>query len=289
MSGDNRERLVTSLVAGRVAPPRFHTQLIAHDDLGRAFVLPGSGGVHPHVHAGDAVDDWAGDHLLPGASAEDTTTGPAQPGAFHLLAAIGNRVFDGAGDHLGVVAGKRGGLAPGYWPPNLVGIEAPTERLERLSPGDPLRLEAVGRGLTLTDHPAVTLSNLSPRLLDVLPLEHDGARLVVAVRAVVPSRAAGAGLGQDAWIGDLEIAAPDLAPGLRFGDLVAFVGIDAATARFHRPGYTSIGVVAHGPGLAPGHGVGVTILISGPADTLEARVGSDAGLGAILRGLGENP
>jgi hypothetical protein len=289
MSGDNRERLVTSLVAGRVAPPRFFAQLTAHDGLGRAFVLPGTGGVHPFVHAGDVVDGWVGDHLLPGASAEDATTGTAQPGAFHLLAAIGNRVLDGAGQPLGVVAGKRGGLAPGYWPPNLLGIEASTERLERLSPGDQLRLEAVGRGLILTDHPAVTLSNVSPRLLDALPLEHDGTRLVVAVRAVVPSRAAGAGLGQDAWIGDLEIMVPDLAPGLRFGDLVAFDGIDAATARFHRPGYTSIGLVAHGPGLAPGHGVGVTILISGPADALEIRVGSAKDLGTILRGWGENP
>jgi hypothetical protein len=33
----------------------------------------------------------------------------------------------------------------------------------------------------------------------------------------------------------------------------------------------------------------VTILISGPADALEIRVGSENDLGTILRGWGENP
>jgi uncharacterized protein DUF4438 len=286
---DTRDRLVISIVAGRVAPPRVHPQLIAHDATGHNFMLPGSGGVHPLVHAGDPVDSWLSDHLLPGASAEDATVGPAEPGAFHLLACVGNRVLDGSGRALGVVAGKRGGLAPGYWPPNLVGIEAPRERLERLSPGDPLRLEATGRGLAVEGHPGVALSNVSPRLLDALPLEADAARLIVAVSALVPSRAAGSGLGQDPWIGDLEIAFGPAAHDLRFGDLVAFEGIDSATTRFHRPGHISVGIVAHGPGLAPGHGVGVTMLLTGAADALEVRVVRDTGLGPVLREWGADP
>lgn len=286
---DNRERLVTELVLGRIAPPRVHGELIAHDAAGHAFFLPGTGGVHPFVHAGDLVDDPVADHLLPGASAEDPTVSVATPGSFHLLACIGNRVLDGAGEPLGIVAGKRGGLAPGFWPPSLVGIEASTERLARLSPGEPVRLEAVGRGLALLDHPGVTLSNVSPRLLDALPLELDGERLIMSVAASVPSRAAGAGLGQDAWIGDLEIADRSAAPDLRFGDLVAFEGIDASTARFHSPGHLSVGIVAHGPGLAPGHGVGITILVTGLTADFGIRITPGSGLGGLLRGWGERP
>jgi hypothetical protein len=274
------------VVAGRVAPARLHPELIAHDTDGRAFVLPGPGGIHPAVHMGDLVDAWIGDHLLPGASAEDAFAPPAEPGPFHLLACIGNRAFDATGRPLGVVAGKRGGLAPGFWPPNLLAIEASRDRLMTLSPGDGIRLEAEGRGLALDDFPDLALSNVSPRLLDALPLETDGTRLVVEVSLVVPSRSAGSGLGQDAWVGDLEIADQPWLAGterpLRFGDLVAFDAVDARTMRFHRPGHVAIGLVAHGPGHAPGHGIGVTILLSGPAASLSTRVVAGAGLGGLL-------
>jgi hypothetical protein len=285
--GDNRSALVVTAAAGRIAPARVHLERPAHDAEGRLTILPGTGGVHPGVHAGDPVDRWLADHLMVGASIEDDVTAPAEPGSLHLLGCIGNRVRDAAGRPIGVVAGKRGGLAPGFMPPNLMSVEVADAWAERLKPGDRVVVEAQGRGLALSDWPDVALLNLSPRLLDHLPLRLDGDRLAVGVRAIVPSRYAGAGLGQDAWVGDLEIAVDPASDaslaGLRFGDLVAFAAIDGRISRFYRPGFVAVGAVAHGPSPVPGHGIGVTILLSGPAEQLEPAVEEGGSVGPLLR------
>lgn len=284
---DNRDRLVVAAAAARVAPAAVFPEALRSDRDGRAFVLPGTGGVHPDVHVGDPAAAFAADHLMVGASVVDASASTAEPGAVHLLACVGNRVRLADGTHLGVVAGKRGGLAPGYLPPSLLSVEAPTERLEALAPGAGVVIETVGRGLALPDWPDVLLSNLDPSLLDALGLREADGRLEFGVRAVVPSRAAGAGLGQDAWIGDIEIAdATAIAPAgveLRFGDLVAFEAIDGRYGRFHRPGTVSVGLVAHGSSPAPGHGIGVTILVAGSAERLAVVVDDGASLAGALR------
>jgi Domain of unknown function (DUF4438) len=284
---DNRAALVMTAIAGRIAPPRVHPDILSHDREGRAFFLPGTGGVALGVHAGDPIDRWEGDHLMVGASIEDADGSPAVPGALHLLSCIGNRVRDGSGALLGVVAGKRGGLAPGHFAPNLVAVEIDDARMAGVAPGDRVVVEAEGCGFALPEWPDVRLCNLAPRLLDALPIAEEAGRLVVAVRGVVPARVAGAGLGTDAWIGDLEITEAETLEGsvsaLCFGDLIAFQNIDARAGRYYRPGHVAIGLVAHGPGPAPGHGPGITILITGPATNLAARVAEDATVGSNLR------
>jgi Domain of unknown function (DUF4438), N-terminal/Domain of unknown function (DUF4438), C-terminal len=283
---DNRSDLVRVTVRGWVAPPRLHREVLQHDHEGRSVVLPGTGGVHPDVHAGDPVDAWLADHLMVGASIEDADATPAEPGALHLLACVGNEVRDAGGATLGVVAGKRGGLAPGFLPPHHVSVEAPGERLRTLVPGATVFVETLGRGLELADRPDIALLNCSPAVLDALPLRVTRAGLEVDVRLVVPSAAAGSGLGQDAWIGDLEIA--DAVVGssqgaLCFGDLVAFADVDASFGRSYRPGSVCMGLVAHGPSFAPGHGIGVTLLLSGSAQALRVRVSPGATLAPFLR------
>jgi hypothetical protein len=284
---DNRAALVTTVIAGRIAPPRLHAETLPHDRDGRAFFLPGAGGINLGVHAGDPIDRWEGDHLMVGASIEEADGAPAVPGALHVLSCIGNRLRDGDGRLLGVVAGKRGGLAPGHFAPSLVAVEIDDARIADVAPGDRVVVEAQGSGLALPDWPDIGLCNLSPRLLDALPLTEEAGRLVVEVRGVVPARVAGAGLGTDAWIGDLEITEREALEGsvsdLCFGDLVAFQDIDARAGRYYRPGHLAIGLVAHGPSLAPGHGPGITILITGPATSLAPRVAEGATVGANLR------
>jgi Domain of unknown function (DUF4438), N-terminal/Domain of unknown function (DUF4438), C-terminal len=284
---DNRDELVAVTVAGRIAPPRIHTETPAVDDDGRLRLLPGTGGVAVGVHAGDPVDAWIADHLMPGASIEDADGTPAVAGPLHLLSALGNKVRDARGEFVGIVAGKRGGLAPGGFAPQLVGVEITDATAQRLSPGDRIVVETLARGLALADHPDIVLMNLSPGLLDALPLAGDAGGLSCAVRAIVPPEIAGPGLGQDSWIGDLELAGNECLAGsvdaLCFGDLVAFDAIDAATTRFYRPGFLSIGVVSHGPSHVPGHGIGVTILLTGPSDRLAAKIDTGASIGGVLR------
>jgi len=289
---DNREALLTTNVAGFIAPARLHETSLSYDAEGRLSILPGTGGTSLGVHAGDPVGGYLADHLMVGLSLEDDPHNPATPGAVHLLSCLGNAVRIAQGDPLGLVAGKRGGIAPGFLPPCLISVEVP-EQVVRVLAGDRVVVEAAGRGLTLRDWPAVTLSNMSPLLLDNLPVVERGAFLEIPVRAVVPSHAAGPGLGSDPWIGDLEIAAPEEVEGdveaLCFGDLVAFDAIDGRVTRFFRPGFVSIGLVAHGPSPAPGHGIGVTVLLSGPAEQIRFPVHTSASVGHRLAELATSP
>lgn len=272
-------------MAGRLAPARLIPELAGYNSAGQIMLLPGCGGIALGVHVGDPVEAWLADHLMPGATAE-AEGDPAEPGAFHELACLGNRVRDRAGRPLGRVSGKRGGLAPGFMPPNLVAIEAPDAVLATLAPGEPVVLEACGRGLAFPELPEIGLCNLSPAALDALPLRAAEGSVEVAVRAVVPARIAGAGVGQSPWIGDVEIAGDERLAGsldgLRFGDLVAIDSLDGRVSRFHRPGFVTIGAVSHGPSPTPGHGPGLTVLLSGPAALLRTEIAPAATIAGLF-------
>ena len=284
---DNRAELVRTAVAGRIAPPRIFAETPGIDREGRQVWLPGAGGVVRGVHMGDLTGPWIADHLMPGASIEDVGENPASAGPLHLLSCVGNAVRDRAGRRIGIVSGKRGGMAPGFWAPQLVSVEMPDAAAEILAPGDCVVVETEGRGLQFVDYSDIALANISPALLDALPLTAAAGGLACEVRAIAPSEAAGPGLGQDSWIGDLEIAGDQLIAGaldeLCFGDLVAFRDIDARTTRFYRPGRIAIGLVSHGPSRSPGHGIGVTVLLTGPDSVLSVSIGRGGAVGALLR------
>jgi hypothetical protein len=290
-AADNRHLLVTVTARAYVAPTRLLPELAQPDRDGLHRLLPGNGGISLGVHVGDLVgSDQTSDHLTPGACLEADPSTPTVVGDVHLLACIGNPVFDGCGNAIGVIAGKRGGLAPGFWGPTHLVVEVSDEAADRLTPGDPVSVRTRGRGLTMPADYGIEVFNCDPTLLDHLAPEGAVDRLDVPVRAVVGSAWAGAGLGQDAWIGDLEITDRTLLPSdLRFGDLVAITDLDAAADRSYRAGYVGIGVVSHGPSARPGHGIGVTLLLGGPESRL-VPVLTDAGhdvarspsIGAVL-------
>lgn len=274
---DNRDHLVRVPARFRVAHAQLWTDRPMVDAAGRLTQLPGSGGVVPGLHTGMPVDALLADHIVPGISLEDDTA-PA-----HALACIGNRVRDVTGATVGVVSGKRGGLAPNALSGQFLGVETPDEVLGQAIPGTPMIVESAGRGLALLDWPNIAVVNCSPRTLDALDPQEDVGALSVAVRAEIPGSVAGAGLGTDPWIGDLEIAAETpAAAALCFGDLIAFRDIDARHSRFFHAGYVAIGVVSHGPSPVPGHGTGVTILLSGISDCLRIRTDPDASLAPSL-------
>jgi hypothetical protein len=117
----------------------------------------------------------------------------------------------------------------------------------------------------------------------------------------VPSKLAGNGIGRPSvgWDLDLQLrararpgeAGADLAAeDLLLGDLVAVSDLDARYNMGYRRGWITVGVVVHGASPLPGHGPGITPILTGPAGPLRVRPDGPAHAGlteAALRRLTE--
>ena len=122
------------------------------------------------------------------------------------------------------------------------------------------------------------MCNVDPALLERLPVRSTNAVMKIEVRTSLPGKLVGNGIGRPTpmWDLDLQIgpenAAGYGAEGLRLGDLVALSDIDARfNAGYHR-GWMSVGLVVHGGSPQPGHGPGVTVILSGPSAAFALQV-----------------
>lgn len=285
MTGGATLRAIAMNLSGVVESPTVGSTPYRVDREGRPYVPVGDGGIVLGVHLGDPLSGFDGDHVAPALSLSH----PDQA-ARHALTAyscIGNpvRVRDGAAaGATGWVHGKRG-------EDGRVLVVLPDDALAVLQPGDGLTVRAHGQGAVLPDAPeGVQLLNLDPRLLGPLGLAVEGGRVGVTVRAVVPSRLAGNGLGRPAQQWDVDLAFPSGDPvlaSLHFGDLLAVADLDVRHNMGFRRGWLTVGVVVHGDSPMPGHGPGVTPVLTGPREAfaLQERADGPAALtGDVLAG-----
>jgi hypothetical protein len=270
-------RLVAVSLLGVVEHPALDTPYRVDRD-GRSYVPAGDGGIVLDLQLGDSVFGLAADHAAPGACLVHPD--PASRHALAGYACIGNQVRVRTGQAAGaqgMVIGKRGEEGR-----VIVGLGQAD--LARMRPGDEVAVRACGQGLRPPGlAPDVTIMNLDPALLPSLPIRRPGGEgdadraVTVGVRMTVPSRLAGNGIGRPAvaWDLDLQLAPPG--PGgagtpasgdLALGDLVAVTDIDARYNMGYRRGWVTIGVVVHGASPLPGHGPGVTPILTGPAAAL---------------------
>jgi hypothetical protein len=269
---------------GVVEHPGFGDSPYRIDADGVPYVPVGDGGIVLGLDLGDSVFAAHADHAAPGACLVHQDE--AARHALVLYSCIGNQVqvrTGAAAGASGAVLGKRGeggrviiGLAAG----DLAGLR----------PGDQVSVRARGQGYRPAWLPdAVTVLNVDPDLLAALPVSgtDPGSRQAVAVqvRTVLPGRLAGNGIGRPAagWDLDLQVGAGD-GHDLRLGDLVAITDIDARYNMGYRRDWVSVGIVGHGSSPLPGHGPGVTPILTGPRANLVAlpdqagHVGLTAGL-----------
>lgn len=239
-------------------------------------------GVVANARVGDPAFPWAADHLEPAVSAGNPIRERAY--ALQFLSCVGNvaRVTSGpAAGAEGRVVGKHA----------FVLIDFPQAALDELAPGDRLLVRAVGQGLRLLDLPDVAPRSCSPALLDGLGVTAAGGRLRVGVAYEIPAFMMGAGLGMSSeWANcDVMFTRKEVVERLgfgelRLGDVVAMHDQDHRFGRGFRRGFTALGVVAHGGhGGVPGHGIGVTTVLSGPAGCFELVHDPDANLKRSLR------
>ena len=248
------------------------------DRDGSPYVAVGDGGVVLGLRLGDSAWHHAGDHAAPGAC----LVHPSDDARHALvgLSCLGNRVAVRTGaatGAVGAVLGKRGGGQ------RVLAVFAPDD-LARLRPGDQVAITSRGQGARI-DAAGVIALNTTPEALAALALTPRDALVHAGVRATFASRQVGNGIGRPMhmWDVDLQVGPEDArAAGLCLGDLVAITDLDARTNAGYRRGWMSVGLVVHGSSPQPGHGPGVTILLSGPATSFSIRDEGD-----LHRGLSE--
>jgi hypothetical protein len=241
------------------------------DADGAPYVPVGDGGIVLGVRLGDGVWEHIGDHAAPGACL--THNDPAAGHGLAAQACIGNvvtvRTGAAAGEQ-GMVTGKRGEGS------RVIATFAQPV-LRRLRPGDQVAVLSRGQG-SADLVPGVAVRNIDPDLLAHLPVEVADGMVSVRVRAALPSWLVGNGIGRPTpmWDLDLQITPAGAAAygvaGLRLGDLVAIRDIDARFNAGYRRGWVSVGLVVHCGSPQPGHGPGVTVILSGPVDAFVTHV-----------------
>jgi Domain of unknown function (DUF4438) len=231
---------------------------------GRPYVPAGDGGIVLGLRLGDSSFGRDADHAAPGACLVHPD--PAARHALTIYSCIGNQVTVRTGQAAGargVVIGKRGELG-------RVVVSFDQQDLERMRPADQIAVRTCGQGWRPPGFPAgVTLLNTDPAALRSLPITSDGMRVTAGVRAVVPSKLAGNGIGRPAvgWDLDLQLGADE---DVLLGDLVAVADLDARFNLGYRRGWLTVGVIVHGSSPLPGHGPGITPILTGPAEVLRS-------------------
>jgi Domain of unknown function (DUF4438) len=262
---------VTVNLLGTVEHPELGDSPYRVDADGVPYVPVGDGGIVLGLDLGDSVFAAHADHAAPGACLVHQAE--AARHALTLYSCIGNaaQVRTGAAaGAVGAVTGKRGESGR-----VIVGFRAAD--LARLRPGDQVSVRTRGQGYQPGWlPPGVAVMNVDPDLLTALPVsaEHVGVRLEV------PARRAGNGLGRPAasWDLDLQFGPADGVE-LRFGDLVAISDIDVRYNMGYRRDWVSVGIVVHGASPLPGHGPGITPILTGPRGALAVRPDPDGHVG----------
>lgn len=244
------------------------------DTGGHPYLPVGDGGIVLGLQLGDSAFARKADHAAPGACLVHP-----DPAARHALATyscIGNQVKVRTGHAAGargVVIGKRGEEG------RVVAAFRPAE-LAAMRPADEVSIRACGQGCRPAGFPAgLTVLNIDPGLFAVLPMVRPAASgdgpVSVGVRCSVPARLSGNGLGRPAVSWDLDLQLPAPEPGgdgdVLLGDFVAVTDIDARFNVGYRAGWVTVGIVVHGSSPLPGHGPGITPILTGPAGVLDIR------------------
>lgn len=262
---------VTVNLLGTVEHPELGDSPYRIDADGVPYVPVGDGGIVLGLDLGDSVFAAHADHAAPGACLVHQAE--AARHALTLYSCIGNaaQVRTGAvAGAVGAVTGKRGENGR-----VIVGFRA--DDLARLRPGDQVSVRTRGQGYR-PDWlpPGVAVMNIDPDLLTALPVSAEH----VGVRVEIPARRAGNGLGRPAasWDLDLQLGPADGAD-LRLGDLVAISDIDVRYNMGYRRDWVSVGIVVHGASPLPGHGPGITPILTGPRGALAVRPDPDGHVG----------
>ncbi|MEY8117833.1 DUF4438 domain-containing protein [Falsihalocynthiibacter sp. BN13B15] len=237
---------------------------------GTAFLWPTFGGIVYNVSTGDSAFGWSGDCIHPSVSIAHADANKNR--GLNVFACVGNiaTIVSGAAKGAkGIVTGKSGRFS------DQVIVHFDMETRRKLAVDDKIMVRAEGVGMSLPEHPDVSMKSLSPALFDLLPKKAEDGVLKIGVTGIVPPHFVGAGAGLTSEGGSLHIQSTDRATlkdlgldALRLGDVVAFQDTDSRYNHGYLRGAMSIGIVGQTDGPRAGYGPGCTIVMTAPSGQL---------------------
>ena len=262
----NKEKLVQVSVMGQISHPSSGGSFRTGFD-GVPRLTPGGSGIKLNFRVGECAYGWIADHFEPGVCLQNRGS-VQQFTALNALACIGNqgRVVSGeAKGEVGTVTGKHGF--------SKTFLDFPLETLKLLTIGDRIQVHGWGVGLEIDGYEDIRIMSLAPALLEKMKISKEDGQLVVPVAAVVEGRMMGSGMGGGSGgipdLGDFDIQSTcsELTDSMslsniRIGDIVAIEDMLSHYARGIYPRAVTIGVVSHGASFSPGHGPGVSPIMS---------------------------
>ncbi len=275
----NKNKVVKISVQGKIQHPGKGQEFIT-DGLGNGHILPATGGICYNVKVGDNCMDLAGDHIEPGVTTSNDNNS-FECSAYSMYSCIGNEARVVTGDAKGSI-----GYVTGEHDYSNVLIYFDDETLRKLKINDEILVEGFGQGFKLIDYPDVHVMNIDPDLFEKLGIVEKEGKIIVPVAKKVPAYLMGSGLGaSSAHKGDYDIMTQDNEvikrlglDELRFGDIVLLEDCDTTFGRTYFKGATTIGVIIHGNCLKPGHGPGVTTIMSTRLPVIEGKIDQNANI-----------
>jgi hypothetical protein len=288
----NAERLMMMSVTGEVSSPMMADAGYRIDSKGRPVILPGTGGITYNLKVGHPACGWVADHVEPGVSVKNFSVklgNRSANAALNILSCIGNKAVVTTGDAKGaegVVTGKHGGI-------EHVLVDFDDRSLSRLAIGDRIMIRAFGTGLALDGFGDIRVMNLDPGLLGLMKPRVVSGKLEIGVAHVIPAVVMGSGIGKahshsgdyDIQLLDRKTVAKHGLDSIKLGDIVAVKDADNTFGRMYRKGAVTVGVVVHSDCVVPGHGPGVTTIMSHSHGGIVTRIDPRANIGRLL-GIG---
>ncbi|SHD78551.1 DUF4438 domain-containing protein [Schnuerera ultunensis] len=279
MLNTNESSLVKISVQGIIQHPGKARDFII-DGEGRADVLPATGGICYNVKVGDCCMNLAGDHVEPGVSTSNDTN-KFNSNAYNIYSCIGNEATVITGDAKGSV-----GYVTGKHDLSNVLIYFDDEALKKMTLDDKILVKGYGVGFKLLDYPNVKVMNIDPDLFKKFRIEEKDGKIIVPVAKKIPAYLMGSGIGAiSAYRSDYDIMTQDRETikelgleDLKFGDIVLLENCDNTYGRCYFKGAATIGIVAHGDCIMPGHGPGVTTILSSRESVIEAIIDKSANI-----------
>lgn len=276
----NKEKCIKIAVSGKVHHPtmKLPGYRISSDGIPR--IVPAVGGITYNAKLGDSCMGIKGDHIEPSVSMKNSDA--KEDAALNILACVGNEAVVISGDakgKKGVVTGKHGGI-------DHVMVHFDDDTLKQMTIDDKIQIKAFGQGLELLDYPEVFVMNIDPEILAKLPIKQEDKTLHVPVKAIVPAKLMGSGLGSsDMHSGDYDIMTRDESTlkeygldKLCYGDFVFILDHSNTYGADYIQGAGTFGIIIHSDSYVSGHGPGVTVLLTSRKPHLKPFIDENANL-----------